>query len=317
MVFWSMWIQYKLIDISGHSADDTLVFLLIIYLAGEASLLLGMPSLLGEIISGLLIGPPLADFVPFPEYFVLIGEIGLIMLLVGAGINTDVAQLKVSGVRAVLIASAGAFGALAVGMAISYGMGVKAWQSAMALGATFSPSSLAVASNALNTGNVLNTPVGQLIVAACVIDDIIGLVIISIIQMLVDTEAQIYQYFIPLVSAVVFLSCLGYFAIFLMPRFLNRLNSILPETWHTPVSFAIMIVLLMAYMPLMYISKASYLTGAFLAGLSYSQIPSIRNAFINYTTNLFAWLLRIFFAASIGFQVKTEVLIVCCSVLNL
>jgi len=306
MVFGSMWIQYNLMGNAGHSADDALVFLIIIYLAGEASLLLGMPSLFGEIISGFLIGPPLADFVPFPESFVLIGEIGLIMLLLEAGIDIDVAQLKVSGVRAVLIAFAGAFGALAVGMAIAYGMGVKSWQAAMALGATFSPTSLAVASNALNAGNVLNTPVGQLIVAACVIDDVIGLVIMSMLEILVDTEAKMYQYFMPLVSAVVFLSCLGYFAIFLMPRFLNRLNSRLPETWHTPVSFAIMIILLMAYMPLMYISKASYLTGAFLAGLSYSQIPPIHHAFINYTTNLFAWLLRIFFAASIGFQVKNK-----------
>ena len=214
-----------------------------------------MPSLFGEIISGFLIGPPLADFVPFPESFVLIGEIGLIMLLLEAGIDIDVAQLKVSGVRAVLIAFAGAFGALAVGMAIAYGMGVKSWQAAMALGATFSPTSLAVASNALNAGNVLNTPVGQLIVAACVIDDVIGLVIMSMLEILVDTEAKMYQYFMPLVSAVVFLSCLGYFAIFLMPRFLNRLNSRLPETWHTPVSFAIMIILLMAYMPLMYIRR--------------------------------------------------------------
>jgi Kef-type K+ transport system membrane component KefB len=277
----------------------------VIYVAGEMALLVGMPSLFGEIVAGFLLGPPLADFVPFPHALVLIGEIGLIMLLLEAGIDIDVAQLKVTGLRAIFIAFTGAFSSLGVGIGLSYAMGVHQWQAAIALGATFAPTSLAVASNALNTGKVLNTPVGQLIVASCVIDDVIGLVILSMLEVLVEEEAQIHEYFLPIISAVVFLGVLGYVAIIWMPVWVDKfIYQKLPEPWHTPVCFTLMIFLLMAYMPLMYVSKASYLTGAFLAGLSFSQIPPIHHAFIHHTANVFAWLLRIFFSSSIGFQVS-------------
>lgn len=55
---------------------------MVIYLAGQfASRLLKMPSLVGEIVAGILLGPPLADFVPNPEAWVLLGEIGYVSLV--------------------------------------------------------------------------------------------------------------------------------------------------------------------------------------------------------------------------------------------
>jgi hypothetical protein len=56
---------------------NTIVFFACIYVCGQiASRLLKMPSLVGEIICGILLGPPLADFVPNPEALVLLGEVG-------------------------------------------------------------------------------------------------------------------------------------------------------------------------------------------------------------------------------------------------
>jgi predicted Kef-type K+ transport protein len=54
-----------------------MVFFTSIYVAGQiASRLLKMPALVGEIFAGILLGPPLADMVPYPEAFVLLGEVG-------------------------------------------------------------------------------------------------------------------------------------------------------------------------------------------------------------------------------------------------
>jgi hypothetical protein len=56
---------------------NTVIFLTCIYLSGQiASRFLRMPSLVGEIVCGILLGPPLADFVPNPEAWVLLGELG-------------------------------------------------------------------------------------------------------------------------------------------------------------------------------------------------------------------------------------------------
>jgi Kef-type K+ transport system membrane component KefB len=64
-----------------------------------------------------------------------------------------------------------------------------------------------------------------------------------------------------------------------------------------------MILLLLVYLPLLNYSRASYLTGTFLAGLTFSQINSVHAAFAQHGRGILDWLLRIFFAATIGFQV--------------
>ena len=97
-----------------------------------------MPALVGEIITGFLLGPPLADFVPYPEAMVLVGEIGLILLLLEAGVELDIAQLKATGTRAVGIGLTGTILPLVVGMGLAMANGASI-KSAMAVGASFSP----------------------------------------------------------------------------------------------------------------------------------------------------------------------------------
>jgi Kef-type K+ transport system membrane component KefB len=65
------------VHIEYEDLYDTFIFFVVIYLSGQlASRVLQMPGLVGEIVAGILLGPPLADFVPNPEAFVLLGEIG-------------------------------------------------------------------------------------------------------------------------------------------------------------------------------------------------------------------------------------------------
>ena len=67
------------VHITYEDLYDAVLFLACIYIAGQfASRVLTMPSLVGEIVAGILLGPPLADFVPNPEAFVLLGEIGYV-----------------------------------------------------------------------------------------------------------------------------------------------------------------------------------------------------------------------------------------------
>lgn len=65
------------VHITYEDLYSTILFFACIYICGQiAASLLKMPSLVGEIICGILLGPPLADFVPNPEAFVLLGEVG-------------------------------------------------------------------------------------------------------------------------------------------------------------------------------------------------------------------------------------------------
>ena len=141
---------YHIICIHLFFSDHILVFLIVDTAAGIFTAKLGMPALVGEIFAGFLLGPPLADFVPYPEALVLVGEIGLIMLLLEAGVELDVAQLRETGVRALAIGLTGTILPLLVGIGLAMASNSTASiTSAVAVGASFSPTSLGVAASAL------------------------------------------------------------------------------------------------------------------------------------------------------------------------
>jgi Kef-type K+ transport system membrane component KefB len=101
----------------------------------------------------------------------------LVLLVLEAGIDIDVSTLKLIGTRGLMIAMVGSVLPIAIGIVVAiviFGTGdIKA---SIAAGATFGPTSLGIALNILRSGGILNTPVGQLIVSAAVIDDMIALI---------------------------------------------------------------------------------------------------------------------------------------------
>jgi Kef-type K+ transport system membrane component KefB len=189
--------------------------MLAVFTAGYITSHLSMPDLVGHIIVGVLLGPPLANYVPFPAAFVMFGYIGIMLLMVDAGINMDIAQLRLTGWRSVVMAHVGAFLSLAIGMVVAYLSKSVTIQGAVCLGAVFAPTSFGVSSNALISEKMINTPTGQIIVATAVIDDLIALVILSVVQQWVTggSETSIIQFFIPIISSVLFLVIGGYIAI--------------------------------------------------------------------------------------------------------
>jgi Kef-type K+ transport system membrane component KefB len=237
-----------------------------------------------------------------------VGEIGLILLLLEAGVELDVAQLRETGTKAVGIGVTGTILPLVVGMGLAMASDVNIGiKSALAVGASFSPTSLGVAASALKQGKMLDTPVGQLIVSACVVDDILALILLSMFQVLVEVDPPIIAYFIPFISSIGFLFVLGGSAVTWLPKFIqNKILKKIPEQHRELTMFSIMVAMLMGYLPLLNYTKSSYLTGAFLAGATFSQIESAHHAFIKKTHQLMTWLLRVFFAASIGFQVPVK-----------
>jgi len=236
----------------------------------------------------------------------LIGEIGLIALILEAGIELDVAQLRQTGTRAMAIAFTGSLLPVAVGIGISVATGYD-FKAALAIGASFAPTSLGVAASALGGGGMINTPVGQLIIAACVVDDIIGLVLLSMFKVLVKEDPQLYEYFIPLISSFGFLIVLGVPAVTFLPRMIEtKYLPVFPKKWRSLAMFALLTAMCMAYLPLLNYTQSSYLTGAFLAGATFSQIDGAYDTFTHSAHSIMEWLLRVFFAATIGFQVPLK-----------
>jgi Kef-type K+ transport system membrane component KefB len=150
------------------------------------------------------------------------------------------------------------------------------------------------------------SPVGQLIISAAVIDDMIALVVLSQLEAL-SGELTVTSILLPVLSASLFLILGGYIAIFVLPPLINKhVLSRVKEQNQGRVEMGIMIALLIVMMPATYYSKASYLMGAFLAGLTFCTSHQLHHTFVRQFKRVLQWLMRIFFAASIGFQVPIK-----------
>ena len=300
---------------SGGGEDDLIVvvtfrdiykvilFIAVAWFLGELSVYVGLPSLVGEIAAGFLLGPPLADFVPYPGALVLTGNIGLIGLILESGIALDVDQLREVGHRALLLAIVGSALPLLTGFGVGRWIG-KDVKAAIAVGAAFAPSSLGVASNSLNSGDVLNTPIGQMIVASSVFDDVFGLILLSILEVFADPNPTTFDYILPFIASFGYLIVLGLLGITVLPRLLEkRVLPLVSEDKRDQFAMVLLMLFTVCYMLTLNYSGSSYLTGVFLAGLTFSQLHGVHASFVKNGKRLLDWLLRIFFAATIGFQV--------------
>ena len=153
---------------------------------------------------------------------------------------------------------------------------------------------------------MINTPVGQLVVSAAVIDDMIALIILSQLEALAS-ELTVVSILIPVISAFSFLILGGIVAIFLLPPFLGKYVLPLVSSSNQPrLELALMFGLLLGLMPATHYAKSSFLMGSFLAGLTFCRSNPLHHIFGNQFKRVLQWLMRIFFAASIGFQVPIK-----------
>eukprot|EP00592_Proboscia_alata_P026898 CAMPEP_0194442978 /NCGR_PEP_ID=MMETSP0176-20130528/126441_1 /TAXON_ID=216777 /ORGANISM="Proboscia alata, Strain PI-D3" /LENGTH=560 /DNA_ID=CAMNT_0039269153 /DNA_START=33 /DNA_END=1711 /DNA_ORIENTATION=- len=310
-------------DGTNHESDDghgqfgvhvefedlyyAILFVTAIFVGGKIANQVLMPSLVGEIIVGIVLGPNLLEFVPsvFTEAFVLLGEIGLILLVIEAGIDIDLTTMKLIGTRGIIIAVVGSILPIGIGVGLAFALGLDT-VGAIAAGAAFGPTSLGIAMNILRSAKIVNTPVGQLIIAAAIIDDMVALVILSQLGALVGT-LTVSSVLIPIVSAVSFLVLGGYIAVFVVPKYLDRyvFTKVSAEKKGN-VSLGILFLLVLGLMPATKYAKASYLMGSFIAGLVFCSNHAAHVSFVSQLKRVMQWLMRIFFAATIGFQVPVK-----------
>lgn len=281
------------------------LFIVSIHYVGELGAVIKMPRLVGQIFTGIVLGPQVLDFVPFEESLVLLGEIGLIMLMFQAGIEVDVTLIQASGTLAVLMSVICAVLATGCGMGVGMALGVD-FQGAFSIGATFAQTAIGTCMPVLQGGGLMNAPVGQMILAATMIDDMIALTLLSVMGSFGTDSVSITVYLIPVASSVFWLIVLGGMAIFIAPRVIDGfiLPKVRRQNQHA-VLYLLMTGVSLAYMPLFKYTKSSYLMGATLAGMTFSQCELGPEAF-SQCGLLYEWLMKLFFAASIGFQIPVQ-----------
>ena len=312
---------------------NTLIFFLVQFLLGDVVCRRGLrvvPPLVGYIITGVILGPEGLDYVPLTEAWVLLGNLGLVLLIVQAGLEMDLDILRKIGVRGCIMAFVGSVLPISLGMLISWAAFKQTGSTVIAMGCCFGPTSAGIAINVLGQCNILDLPIGQLIVAAAIVDDILALLVLSQLQALSSQgDVVVADIVVPIVSAFCWLFLGGATALFLAPPVFGKLHDVANTEsvlrflrpfqldsskasddpgFRGGLALTVMMCLLFALLPATYYSRASYLLGAFLSGLAFCQEPKLDTRFRCDFKRVISWLMKLFFAASIGFQVPVSLL---------
>ena len=142
---------------------------------------LGQPAILGELLAGVLLGASVLNVLdPNDLAIKTLAELGLLILLFEIGLETDLRALTRVGATAAIVAVVGVALSFALGFAALRGMGVST-VAAVVCGAALTATSIGISTRVLSDLGFLKTEEGRIVLGAAVLDDIIGLVVLSVV----------------------------------------------------------------------------------------------------------------------------------------
>ena len=227
-----------------------------------------------------------------------IAEIGVIVLMFSAGLETDINELKKSGGKSFVIALIGVLIPLIGGylLASFYNSGDKAFLENMFIGVILTATSVSISVETLKEMGKLSTPSGNAILGAALIDDVLGIIALTLITGMADTSVDLTTVMIKIVAFFAVSMVIGLAAHKLIEKWFDRYEKV--HRRFSILSFAF--CLLFAYCAEEFFGVAD-ITGAFIAGLIISGTS--RSSYVKMRIETLSYLLisPVFFA-SIGLK---------------
>ncbi len=276
-------------------------------LAGYASTRLGQPSVFGELLVGVLLGPSLLDlthlgFITNPhlgDTIQELGEIGVLLLMFLAGLELHITDLTRSTRVAVLAGTLGVI--LPVGMGVIFGEILDMpFEHALFLGLTLGATSVSISAQVLIELNALKSKVGLGLLGAAVFDDILVILLLSAGVAILSGGGSFWQVLWVFAKMIIFLLLAAGIGIWLLPRVVRLTGKLSVSQGLT--TFAI-IVLLSYGLAAELIGGMAAITGTFVAGLMFSRTPEKSAIESNLVSLSYAFFIPIFFV-SIGLKVN-------------
>lgn len=175
-------------------------------IGGEIAERINQPAVLGELIAGVLLGPSMLGLVEPLELIKFLAEIGLILLLFKVGLESDITELMRVGPSAGIVAVTGLIAPFILGYFIILWLGMEPLV-AIFIGATLTATSIGITARVLADMNKSTTREARIILGAAVLDDIAGLLILSIVTSMITVGAVSAMDIVRIsVSAAVFLA---------------------------------------------------------------------------------------------------------------
>lgn len=157
------------------------LILLFARIFGEIAAWMKVPSVMGEMFAGILLGPSLLGWVELNEVIQILAEIGLILLLFDVGLDTDVSKLAKQGYKAIVVAFGGFVAPFLMGFLVSYWLFDLPLLLSMFIGGTLTATSIGVTVRVLRDLKRHCSREAQVVLGAAVLDDILGVVLLALL----------------------------------------------------------------------------------------------------------------------------------------
>ena len=284
---------------------DLAIIIIAAKLCGILARKLKAPQVVGEIIAGLIIGPSILGWVSQSDFLLQMAEIGVILLMFSAGLETDLKDLVKTGPIAALIACAGVFIPLIIGALyymLYYGMspwGSEEFYKAVFVGTILTATSVSITVEALKEMGKIKGKVGTTILSAAIIDDVIGIIVLTFVIGFKNPESKPITVIINTVLFFLFAFLVGYISY----RVFKVVDNKYPHTRRIPIA-AMAFCFLMAFAAERFFGIAD-ITGAYVAGIILCSIRD--SSYIERKVDINSYMLfgPVFFA-SIGLKTSLD-----------
>lgn len=271
---------------------------------GDLTKKVSMPQVVGALLAGVIIGPTGLGLIANTDFIACTAEIGVILLMFLAGLDTDIDEIKKNSVACIVIASIGVIVPLIGGTMCYYfyfGPGDNGFDEllkAVFVGVVLTATSVSITVEALREMGKLEGKVGNAILGAAVIDDIIGIIVLTVVSSLKDTSISIGIVLLKIVTYVLLMIALG----FLMNKYKNVIDANLKKQRIT--TYVMSACLIIAFISEHFFGIAD-ITGAYILGLFLSRHKIKKEVARKMNVPSYLFFSPIFFA-SVGLKVDLE-----------
>ena len=263
------------------------------------------PQVVGEIIAGLIIGPSILGLVQQTDFLIEMAEIGVVLLMFSAGLETDLKELMKTGPVAFLIACCGVFIPLIGGTLLYMGFyGIAPWGSenfykAVFMGVIMTATSVSITVQSLREMGKLKGKVGTTILSAAIIDDVIGIIVLTFVIGFKNPDSNSGKVVLSTVLFFIFAFIVGFLLYKLFAYFDNKY----PHTRRIPI-MGLALCFLFAFAAERFFGIAD-ITGAYVAGIVLCSIRDSKYIEEKMEINSYMIFGPIFFA-SIGLKTNID-----------
>lgn len=267
-----------------------------------------MPQVVGALLAGVFLGPAMLGLITETDFLHEISELGVIVLMFTAGLETDVKELKASGKSSLIIAVIGVVVPLLGGFLAAYffnretlivsDASASPFLQNIFIGVILTATSVSITVETLKEIGKLKTRSGNAILGAAIIDDVLGIIALTVITSMADESVNIWLVLLKILGFFAFSAVAGYVFYKLYKYWVGHAD----KARHRHAIIAFVFCLVMAYAAETFFGVAD-ITGAFIAGLiisnlNYSEFVRSKFDVISYM------LLSPVFFASIGLKVS-------------